>query len=1190
MESSALRILDENRKFLMPERHLQSKISIKVMILFVLFLVLLSMLLIPTISALDFDNYKEFNISNGKYGEITIKNNLISCFLGLGCNIASYKLEEYNSSIINAYAKGRAILYEKGQLFTGQEFINKEGKKVNLKDAKMFILTNEEYTEEKPVYEYLCEKIKDEKNGTTYNSCQQKLVETKKETKSKTYYKDYNYEELPAGDYEWKITAKRPVNTPIDFVLITGFGDFKTTEWSWWNTGWSKKKKITIQENQAINYANYSVLMNITYDADMRSDFGDLRFTNNLETQELDYWINDSVASSVAHVWVKVPSMPASAETTIYMYYGNAAVTNNSNYFGAFLFADDFNDGSWTGNWTNINTGGGINETNGFLNLTGGAGSTMGSVLSKGNYTDDDGGWWILESQWKYYMPTAAQGSIGVSDKWNSSWDYADGTENVNSIFMMWANAQWRTTLYINGVYSFYESGINLPDPTSSMVYTGVVRETNKSIFYDLNSSAEITERTGMPTSNSSLSMGLFLWARDENNVASYDWVRLRRYAVSEPTVTFGTETSQIGVDVNLTAPSNYYNISVAYQNFNATCIPLNVNWTNATLYVWWSNTSLFETKINTITGNVSNATSFNLGGLISGNYTWNVLCRGIDKENMTNIITNFATSNRSISSNYTIFSEISQSFNATTYVGNLESYTINLTYANETYSNISASLFYNGVSYSGTQVGSGSNIRFIKTNLLMAEPSGNKNFNWEFTLTNSTGTEKRNSSIKTQTVYVGNFSICMGASNNVTYINLTFKDEVNSSYISAKTDLATWSYYLSDGSISSATTYLFTNTSQNLNYPYCFSPPDKTINYSVTYQYSASGYPQRSASFSGSLTNTTTDKTLYLLSSTDGIYSSFQIVTSGGAVITGANVTLERQFSGVWEIIGTSTSDGSGLTTFWVNPNYDHKLTVTKLGYVTYTTTIRPTQSIYTVTMTSSTTTAYNNTLEGIIWIRGPNSGALNSGVHQFYFNVTSSKCNMVNCMMQLINESGWIVATANANGTCSSNMSINYNFIENELKGFYYVNLGQGYILVESDGDWKKISTNISHAGTIRDLFNYISNPDYWLSTPGDFNSDEYRKYEFTKIVAFFLILSIIIAALNISFNFETINPNIFLFGFPLIVLILSIAGGINGYGFFYIKGATPFGRVFDNLVVAFYSLIISAAIFFNALRRGG
>jgi len=62
-----------------------------------------------------------------------------------------------------------------------------------------------------------------------------------------------------------------------------------------------------------------------------RTDFGDVRFTDSDGITELPYWMEEKVDGDYAIFWVKVPSIPASPDsTTIYIYYGNPSATTTS--------------------------------------------------------------------------------------------------------------------------------------------------------------------------------------------------------------------------------------------------------------------------------------------------------------------------------------------------------------------------------------------------------------------------------------------------------------------------------------------------------------------------------------------------------------------------------------------------------------------------------------------------------------------------------------------------------------------------------------------------------------------------------------------------------------------------------------------------------------------------------------------
>lgn len=113
----------------------------------------------------------------------------------------------------------------------------------------------------------------------------------------------------------------------------------------WLNENWAKRRPITINNsNNSNTLENYQVQVNVAYDDDMRADFGDLRFCDNDGVTELSYWIENYSENSNAAVWVKVPSIPANDNHTIYMYYGNSYAETGSDGSAVFEFFDNFDN------------------------------------------------------------------------------------------------------------------------------------------------------------------------------------------------------------------------------------------------------------------------------------------------------------------------------------------------------------------------------------------------------------------------------------------------------------------------------------------------------------------------------------------------------------------------------------------------------------------------------------------------------------------------------------------------------------------------------------------------------------------------------------------------------------------------------------------------------------------------------
>ena len=112
----------------------------------------------------------------------------------------------------------------------------------------------------------------------------------------------------------------------------------------WWNTSYQYRIPITLTGNTSGAQTNYQLMLNVSYDSDMQSDFDDLRFTDdsgNLQSA----WLENKTNDSWADIWINFTSTPDDGATqTYYMYYGNLEVSNYWNGDNTFIFTDDFEE------------------------------------------------------------------------------------------------------------------------------------------------------------------------------------------------------------------------------------------------------------------------------------------------------------------------------------------------------------------------------------------------------------------------------------------------------------------------------------------------------------------------------------------------------------------------------------------------------------------------------------------------------------------------------------------------------------------------------------------------------------------------------------------------------------------------------------------------------------------------------
>ena len=112
----------------------------------------------------------------------------------------------------------------------------------------------------------------------------------------------------------------------------------------WFDLSWTKRKRVTITNADATGYTNAVVEVPIPYDSDMQVDFDDLRVTDSTGTAVLDFARETYTLSTEATLWVEIPSLPASSDTEIYVYYGNGGATYGGVGTTTFRAFDDFED------------------------------------------------------------------------------------------------------------------------------------------------------------------------------------------------------------------------------------------------------------------------------------------------------------------------------------------------------------------------------------------------------------------------------------------------------------------------------------------------------------------------------------------------------------------------------------------------------------------------------------------------------------------------------------------------------------------------------------------------------------------------------------------------------------------------------------------------------------------------------
>ena len=303
----------------------------------------------------------------------------------------------------------------------------------------------------------------------------------------------------------------------------------------WWNINWGYRKSITVTNNTTTALTNFQVQIPVTYNANMKTDFSDIRFTNASQTP-LNYWIETYATSSSATAWVQVDAVPGSASSTIYMYYGNAGATSSSSIGSTFVFGDDFNGTTTidTGKWAITNSTG-WSVANGELKGT----DTTGRLTSVPTFSSPN----ILEVKYRY-ITNPSNGFM------------AGGFFLSTSNCFGFLNSPGPDFYRNDGGWT----GLNNVDPASTNLLLQISVKNSSAVNVSLtNYNTLASYQSVANVSNTVLNEPIALGERYDNAVtgqayeAYWDWVRVRKYASADPSVSTGAET-------NLSSVFSYFN------------------------------------------------------------------------------------------------------------------------------------------------------------------------------------------------------------------------------------------------------------------------------------------------------------------------------------------------------------------------------------------------------------------------------------------------------------------------------------------------------------------------------------------------------------------------------------------------------------------------------------------------------
>lgn len=524
---------------------------------------------------------------------------------------------------------------------------------------------------------------------------------------------------------------------------------------------------------------------------------------------------------------------------------------------------------------------------------------------------------------------------------------------------------------------------------------------------------------------------------------------------------------------VDLLSPEDNYQTASSPINFTISMLPVpgisGYSNVNATIFIWDDEGDLVNQSTVGVSGSSLNTTTIPISLDNIGEYTWNSQACFT---NSTDVQCIFAENNRSFIYG---FVENSITFDTPVLETSEQTLVLNVTLS-ENIILSSATLNYNNTSYASTKSTSGDNVIFSNTiDIPSVDSQENVSFYWILNLDGNLF----NSTTNNQTVSAISFGLCNATLTNP-YINFTFKDETDLSNINASISSAEVDYYLGGGSVTKS--FIFSNSTENPSYSLCFSPPTRTLYADIDFQYASTNYPQRTYNPSTlTLTNSTTNQTLYLLGTDDGQYVTFQVINVARQPLADVFSNVTREINGEDVLVGSGVTDSSGGITYWLNPNFLHDFYFVLSPYPTFTTSLFPTQTSYTISLGSADESNVSNLNQGITYSVKPISDYLSNGTYYlFNFTLNSSFWSLDEFGFNITNQDGDLISsnssTSSFGGVLQNNVSTGSN--ESFIMNYYWVVNGttitasRSWLIIDLSGAGFSIANLVSRFSSYASL----------------------------------------------------------------------------------------------------------------------
>jgi|GEM_PF-1590925 len=308
--------------------------------------------------------------------------------------------------------------------------------------------------------------------------------------------------------------------------------------------GWQYYRQITINNTQnPNNLIDYQILVTLDTrtlisQGKMRSDCGDIRFTDSDRTTLLNYWVESGTCNtSNTHIWVKVPLIPGNSNKTIYLWYGNPNAISLSNGDLVFEFFDDFNGNTLdTSKWT----------VNGYVGFRGIFYNVSNSILTIWS----DNNWRILRMNRNFgpndMIVIEVKFSKTADSDWHTNFLIQHNSDNNRFGFVDIGYSGLNMGVYymVNSI-NYYPKNFGLF--SNNVWYISRIIKKNSTTLYVDALASNRTLINSYETIQSAWSSITWTWVTIHGGSTGYvhvryDWIFVRKYTNPEPIVFVGPE------------------------------------------------------------------------------------------------------------------------------------------------------------------------------------------------------------------------------------------------------------------------------------------------------------------------------------------------------------------------------------------------------------------------------------------------------------------------------------------------------------------------------------------------------------------------------------------------------------------------------------------------------------------------